>query len=271
MNARQRWHAVTHFQTFDHAPDEEFGYWTDTLHRWHDEGLPAWVTDNALADRYFNFEPRAMVPINVGLTPGFDPHIVEQTDTYTVSVDSTGVKSISYTDGSSSIPKYLEFPLRDRSTWEADFVPRLDPATAHRYPDWQQTLTLHEHATRQIPLGVSTGSLFGWLRNWAGFEGVSLLVYDDPALVEEAIEKLCVLISTVIDSVPAELELDFAHGWEDMCFNHGPIISPTYFENWMVPRYARITQVLKSKGVDVVIVDCDGDISQLVPLWLDGE
>jgi uroporphyrinogen decarboxylase len=70
---------------------------------------------------------------------------------------------------------------------------------------------------------------------------------------------------------PREVELDFAHGWEDMCFNHGPIISPEMFERWLVPRYARIAELLKARhDVDVVIVDCDGDIGQLVPLWLDG-
>lgn len=270
MTPRARWHAVTHFEAVDHVPDEEFGYWDETLTRWHGEGLPAWVTDNAKADRYFGFEPRPMVPVVAGLHPGFEPRIVEETEAYRIHVDVAGVKSIVHKDGTSSIPKYLEFPLRDRAVWERDFLERLDPANPDRYPDWEEEQRRWASAGRDVPLGVTTGSLFGWVRNWAGFEGVSLLAYDDPGLVEEIIERLCALIVAVIEAVPPQLELDFAHGWEDMCFNHGPIISPEMFERWMVPRYARISEVLLERHeVDVIVVDCDGDIRQLVPLWLE--
>lgn len=269
MNARERFYAVMHFEAVDHVPDREFGYWDDTLRRWHAEGLPAWVTDNDKADVCFGFEARPMVPVQLGLLPGFEPSVVEQTDTYRVQMDATGVKSMVYTDGTSSIPHYLAFPLRDRETWERDFRPRLDSASEGRLPEWE--VLRRRHVGRDTPLGVSTGSLLGWLRNWAGFEGISLLVYDDPDLVEEATECICQLVCDVLDSMPTDLQIDFAHGWEDICFNHGPILSPALFARWMVPRYQRITDCLRQRhGVDVVVVDCDGNIDELVPLWLDG-
>jgi uroporphyrinogen decarboxylase len=67
-----------------------------------------------------------------------------------------------------------------------------------------------------------------------------------------------------------EVDLDFASFWEDMCFNMGPMISPAMFREFMVPRYRRITDFLRANGVDVAYVDCDGDINQLVGLWLEG-
>ena len=36
-----------------------------------------------------------------------------------------------------------------------------------------------------------------------------------------------------------------------------------------MPHYRRITVLLHKYGVDVVWLDCDGDISRLVPMWLD--
>lgn len=268
MTPRERFHAAMHFEPVDHVPDREFGYWDETLTRWHEEGLPVWVTDNDLADRCFGFEPRPMVPLQSGLYPGFEARVLEETETHRIHVDTTGVKSIVHKDGTSSIPKYLAFPLRDRNTWERDFLPRLDPARPGRLPDWEALR--RQYGRRDVPLGVTSGSLLGWLRNWAGFEGMSLMVYDDPGLVEEATEVVCQLICAMIESVPQDLELDFAHGWEDICFNHGPIISPEQFRRWMVPRYERITSLLRERhGVDVVVVDCDGRIDQLVPLWLD--
>jgi hypothetical protein len=268
MTPRERFHAAMHFEPVDHVPDREFGYWDDTLRRWHDEGLPSWVTDNGLADYYFAFEERPMVPVNAGLAPGFEARVVEETETYRIQIDGTGVKSMVHTDGTSSIPHYLEFPLRDRQTWERDFLPRLDPTTAGRLPDWEAVAA--QHRGRNVPLGITSGSLLGWLRNWAGFEGISLLVYDDPDLVEEAMEAVCRLICAVIEATPPDLDLDFAHGWEDICFNHGPMLSPALAEKWMVPRYRRITDLLKERhGIDIVVVDCDGNIDELVPLWLD--
>jgi len=70
-------------------------------------------------------------------------------------------------------------------------------------------------------------------------------------------------------SFPA-VEVDVAWWWEDMCYNHGPLLSPRLFEELMVPRYKRITDALNQYGVDVNVLDCDGCIYQLVPGWLRG-
>ena len=37
----------------------------------------------------------------------------------------------------------------------------------------------------------------------------------------------------------------------------------------MAPRYKKITELLRSGGVEVICVDCDGKIDELLPLWLD--
>ena len=37
----------------------------------------------------------------------------------------------------------------------------------------------------------------------------------------------------------------------------------------MMPRYKKITELLRSNGVDVIFLDSDGNVEQLVPLWLE--
>ena len=37
----------------------------------------------------------------------------------------------------------------------------------------------------------------------------------------------------------------------------------------MMPRYKKITDLLHSYDVDVIFLDSDGDVDQLVPLWLE--
>jgi len=38
----------------------------------------------------------------------------------------------------------------------------------------------------------------------------------------------------------------------------------------MVPQYRRITDVLHRHGIGAILVDCDGNHDELVPLWLQG-
>jgi len=265
---RERYRRAMRFQGVDRVPNHEFGYWDDTLKRWHGEGLPHEVDTGEKADLFFGFDPVGGLPIDLGLRPGFEHVVLEENERYQIIRDSGGVKCVVYKDGASSIPHYLEFPLKDRKDWE-DFKRRLDPHDPARYAhDWEGVRAALEN--RDFPVAVAIGSLFGWIRNWMGFEGVSLACYDNPNLIEEIMEHLTVFVTTLLAHSLQYAEVDFATCWEDMAFNHGPIISPTMFKNWMAPRYKRITDLLAKHGVDVVVVDCDGNINALVEHWLDG-
>ncbi len=268
MNDRERWVAAMHYQPVDHVPDEEFGYWTDTFPIWHKQGLPRYVTNNKNADRYFGFARRKGVGVNVGLRPHFRRRVLERHPDHEIIVDANGVKCIIHSSRESSIPHYLEFPLKNRQDWLTTFKPRLDPKTPARYPaDWDERKK--EWATRDYPLGISCGSLYGWIRNWMGFENAAMCFYDDPDLMDEMMEHLTNLTISVIAKAVTEVKIDCAAFWEDMAFNNGPMISPALFRRFMAPRYKRITDFLKQHGVDVVYLDCDGDISLLVEAWLE--
>ena len=62
-----------------------------------------------------------------------------------------------------------------------------------------------------------------------------------------------------------------AHLWEDICFRSGPLINPKVFRGKVGPHYKRITDVLKSYGITIVSLDCDGKIDKLVPIWLEND
>ncbi|MBI4531828.1 MAG: hypothetical protein HY709_09955 [Candidatus Latescibacteria bacterium] len=268
MTDRERWVRTMHFQGVDRIPDEEFGYWSDTFTTWHEQGLPREVTDNGIADRYFGFSRRKHVPISLGIMPGFETQVIEETERHRIIIDGAGVMCMVKKDGTSSIPKYLKFPVESRDDWKR-FKERFDPHEPRRYPEnWEELKRVW--TTRDYPLGIGVGSLFGWLRDWMGFERIAIASLDDPDWIEEMMEDLTNFILTVIERAVKEVEIDFASFWEDMCFNHGPIISPGQFRAWMTPRYKRITDFLKQHGVDVVYVDCDGNITELVAHWLAG-
>ena len=65
-------------------------------------------------------------------------------------------------------------------------------------------------------------------------------------------------------------KFDFGHFWEDICFKNGPIISPTSFREFALPRYRRIADLAQSYGYGQISVDSDGNLDALLPLWLEG-
>jgi uroporphyrinogen decarboxylase len=104
-----------------------------------------------------------------------------------------------------------------------------------------------------------------------GLENVSVLVYDDPALFGEMVKHVADCVLGVLERAYAEpIRFDYGLFWEDMCYNHGPLISPAMFREFLLPQYRRITSYLREHGTDVVVLDCDGKIDELVPMWLEG-
>lgn len=270
MTHRERWLRHMHFEPVDYVPDEEFGYWDNTFRRWHKEGLPEEIRDNGIADQYFGFAPRAYMPVNMGLIPGFEPRVIEETDRHRVVTDSTGVTAKVFTDGTDTIPHYLDFPLKGRREWEELFKPRLDPTTPGRLPaDWDAHVERLNKA--DVPVMVTGGSLFGWLRNWAGFEGIALMVYDDPQLFDDMVEHLCTFICALLEPAVRDVrKIDASSFWEDMCYRAGCIISPKTFRQYLTPRYRRITDLLAKAGCDINFLDCDGNIMHVIDCWVEG-
>ena len=274
MTPRERWVRTMHFQSIDHVPDEEFGYWGNTFTIWHNQGLPKEINNNGNCDPYFGFAPRSGIPSGIGLTPGFQHQILEEATDYQIVRDGTGVTKQIFKSGEDTIPHYLDYPLKGRREWEELFKPRLEISLKTRYPenrdDWQAIKDRFNNPNWETPVGIGFGSLFGWLRDWMGFENIAVMMYDDPNLMHEMIEHLATLTCTVIKRATEEIKIDYASGWEDMCFNNGPIISPEMFRHFLTPNYKRITNLLRANGVDIIYTDCDGNINSVIEPWLEG-
>jgi len=268
MTLRERWLGQMQYERVDRIPNFEFGYWDETLTRWHTEGLPEEVDTEAKAYAYFGIENWGSAGINVDLCPAFEPHIIEETEDYVVLTDGEGTTYQQNKRAIRTIPHYLDYGLKTREDWER-YKARLDPMHPDRYPkDWPERVARFRE--RDYPLAIGIGSLIGKPRNWMGFENLAYMVHDDPALIEDIIETCCVCIERTIARALSEVEFDFGAGWEDICFRSGPILSPAMFDRWIVPRYKRITDLLHDHGVKIAWTDCDGNIVPLIPQFLAG-
>jgi uroporphyrinogen decarboxylase len=65
------------------------------------------------------------------------------------------------------------------------------------------------------------------------------------------------------------VQLDWIMFWEDMAYNHGSLLDPNLYIKHCMPFYFKVIDVLKQNNVKVIMLDCDGKIDELIPLWLD--
>jgi len=263
MTARERFSETFHFGSPDRPymmPQWVFG---DTIKRWQSEGLPKDVHFSA----YFGFDRYETIPLNMGLIPGIEEDTVEETEHYRIVDDELGGRRKVWKDREIGMPQWITYPLRNRDTWQ-EFKRRLDPKAPCRYPlYWEDAKRCWQG--RDYPLGIHAGSYYGWLRNWIGMEHLAVLYYDDPDLVAEMTDFIGDFVLAVIRRAVEEVDLDFAVYWEDMAMKTGSLISPRLFRQYMSLNYCKVNTFLREHGIDIHMVDSDGNVDALIPLWLE--
>lgn len=270
MNERERFYATMHYQPRDRNIIADFNFWDETLPIWHEQGLPSYV-NRENSNEFFGMDYYVRgAGVQVDLCPAFPEIVIEDRGDHEVVQQTDGVRVLRK-KFLGSIPKHLNHLLTDRESWEKHYKPRLDPTTPERYPqDWDAAVARWTDPNRETVLTLPGGSLFGRLRDWMGLENISMLIYDDPLLFEEMVTTVADCIVGVLERVLATgAQFDACGMWEDMAYNAGPLISPRHFKKYLVPHYRRISDLLRKHGVDVIWLDCDGNIEKLMPLWLD--
>ncbi|MFN8486041.1 MAG: uroporphyrinogen decarboxylase family protein [Caldilineaceae bacterium] len=278
MNNRERFQATMHYQPRDRAPITDFGFWEETFPIWHKQGLPRSIHfkyDNSNHVEYFGMDfgldaVSRSADIRIGLTPAFRTKILEDHGDHELVQQSDGVRVLRR-KFMGSIPQPQSHLLTDRESWRKYFAPRLNPHTRLRFPaDWAKNVECWKDPNREELVVLPGGSLYGWIRNWMGVENVSYVIYDDPAWFGEMVETVTdCIIGTLQRALESGVKFDGCGMWEDMAYRAGPLMSPKHFKQYLVPQYRRITDLLHKYGVDIVWLDCDGDIKLLIPHWLD--
>jgi len=266
VTLKERFRRTMFFQDVAVRPNFEFGYWENTLEVWLGQGLPEHVVDEASAYDYFGIENWTTIGANSNPIAPFKEETIEETEDYRVYRDGYGCVAKVGKKGHKSIPYFIEFPVKDRASWQP-FKAALDPDDPRR---WENFAASVERARKSsAPVGVTGGSMAGVARNLMGFEGIAIMQYEDPELLTEIIGAFGACTVAVLEQALPHIQVDFCMGWEDICFNQGPILSPDFFAAVAGPWYRRIADVLVAHGCCVYTTDCDGNITPIVDAWLD--
>jgi uroporphyrinogen-III decarboxylase len=268
MSPLERFKRIMSFQPVDRVIDREFGYWNDTYRRWHTEGLPRFIDNEAKANVYFGFDNWSRsIPANTNLQPAFEVEVLEDRGQTKIIYDSNRVKCEVFSDGTDTIPHYLDFPIKDRESY-LPFKERLVPNLEKRIKTDLQSFS-KKVENRNYVLMAPGGSTAGMVRNWMGFEDICLAIYDQPELLEEILDDLSEVSSNVAAEICAHMTPDLVCWWEDIAYKNGPIVTPDWFKETCGKAIKKVMDVYRGAGVEHAFVDCDGDFRSLMPGWLD--
>lgn len=261
-------------------PVVNFGFWTETLRKWTSEGhIPKGeILERPMADIEYDRIGRELgFDFNWHIYYGLDQYILDPVfDEKILETYPDGKQKILDREGAivlkkpgiASIPSEIGHTLMDRKSWEEQYLPRLK-FTNETIDDNLMKKLKAEDENRDRPIAVFCGSIFGRVRNWLGLEGLSYMAVDDEELLKEIIDTVGDFCYKGVEkALSYGIKFDYGHFWEDMCYNNGPLVRPKLFDELATPHYSRITALLKKHGIELVSVDCDGQIDSLVPTWL---
>ena len=293
MNTRERFLATMTFKEPDRVLLWEAGYWADTLRRWYKEGLPKvkGIPDDAvgscsvlaesigvLPGRYVDHDVHShfkmdsavvRVPLNIGAYPPFERKVIEDHGDWYIWQDPDGCL-LRETKDRGTLPSIVSTPVKTREDWERYKAERLKPTLEGRLPaNWDELVKEYKNRDYPLWLGQRHG-FFGTPRFLLGEVEVLTMYYDDPELMKDINNYLTDFWIALFDGVLKEVEIDAVFIWEDMCYKGGPLVSPAIFREFILPGYQKLTSFLKERGVKIIVVDSDGNVWKLIPLWIEG-
>ncbi|MCL2878883.1 MAG: hypothetical protein FWF29_01440 [Treponema sp.] len=236
MNQRDRFTSVLNFKTpDDRLPMVEWaGWWDLTHHRWQREGLPGNLRGEDLVD-YFGIDELACI------------------------------KAYGISDQCPK-PAYHGAPvITDEASYDAVRPYILNDSLIGQARE--QALQLKEkHESGEIAVRLWLDGFFWFPRSMFGIMNHLFAFYEFPALMHRMNNDLAEFDLRVMETVFQILEPDMVGFAEDMSYNHGSMISHDMYREFLSPYYAKTIPFIKKHGIKVM-VDSDGDITQMIP-WL---
>lgn len=303
MTARELFLRVLDFQETQANLNWDFGYWGGAITRWKREGLPEdiefqgrrrsyaygeFINGPGLTYPMASFDPDVLYAsgianlfeldkgpapflINWWYHPRFEYRVLSEDEQTVEFIDSQGIHCRNFKDHR-SMPLWLGHPVKTARDWEEVKEQRLS------LKDLSSRLVAEELGgylsalkSRDFPL-VLYGSpigFFGSVRFLLGEPAIYYSYYDAPELVRDIVSHLTELWLAIAEEVTSMAEFDACYFYEDMAGKQGSLIGPALFREFMTPYYQRLVGFARARGIRHHIVDTDGFVEPLLPLFLE--
>lgn len=282
MRERERFREALLFGQPDKVPLQPGHPRESTLATWHQQGLPEGVHWYAYLMEVLDipFEPplpRLDLDVSFKMIPTFEEKVLEHRDGHYIVQDWMGaITEISdrydytYIRAAKDFVtrKWHRFPVQNRQDWEEKIKWRYDSGQPERFPDdfAQRCRALRD---RDYVLSLTVNGPFWQLREWCGFEGLCLLLMDDPDFVQEMVDFWTDFGLQTLEPILDQVALDCVQISEDMAYKAHSMISPAMTRRFLLPTWKQWTEAIKASGCPIVSMDSDGYTAELLPIWIE--
>jgi len=282
MNQRERWIETLTFGSPDRIPLTPGGARESTRLRWYKEGLPEGVNYHEHLREILGIKDdgSSQEKVNCGvdfrMIPQFEDKILEHKNGHYIVQDWKGnICEISDEFDTSYLlsakdfvtRKWIKCPVETREDWEA-MKERYEVDEPGRFPD-DFAERCERLTERDYFSSIAFSGPFWQLREWCGFEGLCMMMVEQPELVAEMAEFWTDFISKVLARIFESFVPDHVHFNEDMAYKQKAMISPGMARRFCQPSWTAWTRQAKDAGVPLVGIDSDGYIGELIPIWIE--
>ncbi len=282
MNPRERYIETLTFGTPDRIPFDPGHGRESTRKRWHAEGLPEGRNQVDYAMEILGIErdkprrPRVDLGVDFRLRPTFEEKVLEHRDRHYVVQDWKGNVceisdefDVTYLRNATDFVtrRWIKCPVENRDDWE-QIKSRYDINAPGRFPDdFEQRCA--QATDRDWPLTIAVSGPFWQLREWCGFEGLCMLMIDDPEFVAEMADFWMRFVSDMLERILPHIVPDSLFISEDMAYKAKSMISMDMAREFCIPSWKLWTRQVMDAGCPLVDIDSDGFIGELIPLWIE--
>ncbi|MCY3021099.1 MAG: hypothetical protein NTW87_18960 [Planctomycetota bacterium] len=281
MTPRERFIRTLTFGRPDRIPFSPGGPRESTLRAWRTQGLPADVDWFAQLCETIGVETQKTRPyVDVGvdfrMIPQFEEKILERKDGHCIVQDWKGniceisdQFDVTYLRVAKDFVtrRWIKCPVEDRDDWE-QMKARYAVDAPGRFPrDFEERC--RKLRDRDYVFTVSFSGPFWQMREWCGFEGLCMMMVEQPALVAAMAAFWTDFVAGCLERIFARVVPDQVHMSEDMAYKAHAMISPAMTREFCKPSYVRWARMTRSAGCPLVGMDSDGYIGELIPIWIE--
>lgn len=268
MNTRERFVNVLTGKPVDRVPFMKvFGGDNCICRTWEAEHPGIGKCIDALLQFEGGYRGWQVTPVNTGLASVPPPQYIPQADGTTLCRAGDGTVKV-FHPGQDFTSHTIAWPVKTRADWNRIKKAFLDPDDPSRFPaNWGECVD--RYRSRDFPLQLTHGGVYGFARNMIGDESLAYAFYDDPDLVHDIMDTYTDVALAIFAKMAKGVQFDLIECWEDMASRNGSFISPQMFGEFLAPNFRKIRRFADANRIPIVLVDCDGYIEALTELMLD--
>lgn len=234
---------------------------------WPSQGF---MLDTDVRARFGMDYTQEVVDVNLLFCPMFEPKTLAEDDHMLSYIDIDGVER-TYVKEEATIPTSMKWPITDKASWEKIKSERLRlDNIKDRFPDnWDELVKKYKNRDFPLALGGYPTGFFGTLSHVIGYENTFVWYASEPELMHDILDTFTNVWIATYEEVLSQVDVDLLQIWEDISFGSGSMISPAAIKEFMVPYIRRVVDFLKGKGVEVFLLDTDGDCHSIIPLFME--